>query len=133
MTTFKNRSGFTDREVTIQRTLFSGQTDTLIEIHEPGQDLTHTTQAHMYMEDETAHALAAWILENVPKPAPKPLPRKFAAVVKSAGKLYTLGDTASEPRWVRANSEGNDWAEGKLLQAQGFEVIFAGVDTEGEA
>lgn len=77
---------------------------------------------------EQAHALADWIIANVPKPEPIPLPTKFAAVVKSHGNLYSVGDTENEPKWVEANTEGGNWVQSELLRAQGFEVVFEGVD-----
>lgn len=139
---------------------------------------------------EAAHALADWIIANVPKPEPKPLtlsewaempigaefgfgkwgeffpyvkvdewtynrrregysadiregtdsdlsqgltwrviplPTKFAAVVKSGGKLYTLADQSEEPNWLQADN-ATQWASSAYIQERGFEVIFAGVD-----
>lgn len=83
---------------------------------------------------DQAHALADWIIANVPKTEPKPLPTKFAAVVKSDGQLYTLA-ALDVPiggcRWIGADPIYGDWTAETTLQEQGFEVIFAGVEDGG--
>lgn len=79
----------------------------------------------------TAHALADWIIANVPKPAPTPLPTQFGAVVKSDGQLYTLAALdvhIGGCRWIGADPIYGDWTAETTLQEQGFEVIFEGVD-----
>lgn len=73
----------------------------------------------------TAHALADWIIANVPKPEPTPLPTKFAAVVKCEGVLWTRAFKDDEP-WVSSFSAS--WKASEYLQQQGFEVIFEGIE-----
>lgn len=125
MTTFKNSKYYTDREITVERKDFYGTGDTLIGVHDAGVHLGETVGSHMYLEDSTAHALADWIIANVPKPEPTPLPTKFAAVVKSVGRLFTFADTKTEPKWF---STGGNWYDSAEIRQDGFEVVFEGVD-----
>lgn len=75
---------------------------------------------------ETAHALADWIVANVPKPEPVPLPTKFGAVVKAAdGFLWTHAEPHTDESWI---AENGDWSTGGDIVFQGFEVIYGGVD-----
>lgn len=78
-----------------------------------------------YLTPGQAHALADWILENVPKPEPTPLPTKFGAVVKSDGIRYTRAFKDDEP-WVSAFNAA--WKSDDYIRSRGFEIIYEGVD-----
>lgn len=125
MTTFTPKV-FNDREIEIRRASFYSPPDTLIEVRTVDGD----SKTYAYLDDETAHALADWIIANVPKPEPKPLPTKFAAVVKSEDMLWTHAEPNTSRAWI---AENGDWSTGEEIRAEGFEVIFAGVEDDTEA
>lgn len=71
---------------------------------------------------DAAHALADWIIANVPKPEPTPLPTKFGAVVKSNGFRFMR---AAEDAWYR---QGGGMCHDEDIRSHGFEIVSEGVD-----
>lgn len=71
---------------------------------------------------DVLHALADWIIANVPKPEPTPLPTKFGAVVKSNGFRFMR---AAEDAWYR---QGGGMCHDEDIRSRGFEIVSEGVD-----